>query len=234
MTQTLIITGASAGIGKATAAYFIEKSWNVVNLSRRKCPVAGVQSIQVDLSRPGFLADIQAELESAVSGEDRICLVHNAAWLNKDSLQNLSGDVFREIQEINIIAPQVLNQFLHAFMKPGSSILYIGSTLSEKAVPGAYSYVVSKHAIIGMMRATCQDLAGRSIHTAAICPGFTDTEMLNNHLNHDQEILNAVKSMSAYNRLIKPEEIAEMLFFSASNPIINGAVLHGNLGQVER
>ena len=44
-------------------------------------------------------------------------------------------------------------------------------------MPHSFSYVVSKHALVGMMRATCQDLAGREIHTACICPGFTDTEM---------------------------------------------------------
>jgi 3-oxoacyl-[acyl-carrier protein] reductase len=67
-------------------------------------------------------------------------------------------------------------------MGPGSSVLYVGSTLSEKAVPGSFSYVVSKHAQLGMMRATCQDLMGTGIHTAMVCPGFTDTEMLRNHL----------------------------------------------------
>ena len=83
-----------------------------------------------------------------------------------------------------------------------------------------------------MMRSACQDLAGRDIHTACICPGFTDTEMLRNHI--PDEAMESVRAMSAYNRLIDPDEIAEALFWAASNPVINGAVLHANLGQVER
>ncbi len=82
-----------------------------------------------------------------------------------------------------------------------------------------------------MMRATCQDLAGRRIHTACICPGFTDTEMLRQHVSADA--MESVKAMSAYNRLIDPDEIAETLFWAAQNPVINGSVLHANLGQVE-
>ena len=118
-------------------------------------------------------------------------------------------------------------------MSAGSAILYVGSTLSEKAVANSFTYVTSKHAMLGMMRATCQDLAGLKIHTACICPGFTDTEMLRAHVGQDPDILESIAGGSALGRLIEPTEIADLLFFSAENPIINGAVLHGNLGQIE-
>ena len=117
-------------------------------------------------------------------------------------------------------------------MAAGSSILFVGSTLAEKAVPGSFSYVVSKHAQIGMMRACCQDLAGTGIHTACICPGFTDTEMLREHVPADA--MAAVRGMSAFNRLIEPQEIAETLLWAAGTPVLNGSVIHANLGQVER
>ena len=101
-------------------------------------------------------------------------------------------------------------------------------------MPGAHSYVVSKHAMIGMMRATCQDLAGRGIHTACVCPGFTDTEMLRAHLGEDASVIEAIAGNCTFDRLITPGEIAATLEFAATNPVINGAVIHANLGQVER
>jgi len=104
--------------------------------------------------------------------------------------------------------------------------------LSEKAVPGSFSYVTTKHAMVGMMRATCQNLAGRRIHTACICPGFTDTEMLRQHVPEDA--MPQIQSMSAYDRLVSPDEIANTLLWTAQNPVINGAVIHANLGQIER
>ncbi len=126
-----------------------------------------------------------------------------------------------------------LNQRLLPLLPRTSSVLYVGSTLAEKAVPGAFSYIVSKHAQLGMMRATCQDLMGSGIHTAMICPGFTDTEMLRAHLGSDPDVAAAVAGMNSFNRLIAPEEIAELIRWAHHNPVINGAVLHANLGQKE-
>jgi NAD(P)-dependent dehydrogenase (short-subunit alcohol dehydrogenase family) len=83
-----------------------------------------------------------------------------------------------------------------------------------------------------MMRATCQDLVGTGIHTACICPGFTDTEMLRDHV--PTEAMGAISAMSAFGRLIDPEEIASTLLWAADSPVLNGAVIHANLGQVER
>ena len=234
MKQLLIITGGSSGIGNATAKGFITQGWAVVNLSRRPCPTEGVVSIRVDFSKPGFIADLREGLRSHMEKAEQICLIHNAALLNKDSLHTLDTADFQRVLAISLVAPQLLNTFILPHMKAGSSILYVGSTLSEKAVPGAFSYVISKHAQLGMMRATCQDLHGSGIHTACICPGFTDTEMLNKHLNHDQDILAAVQSCNAFNRLIEPREIADVLWFAAGRPVVNGAVLHANLGQIER
>ena len=84
-----------------------------------------------------------------------------------------------------------------------------------------------------MMKATCQDLTGTGIHTACVCPGFTATEMLLTHLGEDPAVRTAVEGMSTMGRLIEPTEIAQTIRFCVENPVINGAVLHANLGQRE-
>ncbi|MYE84037.1 MAG: SDR family oxidoreductase [Gammaproteobacteria bacterium] len=228
----LLVTGASAGIGTSTAEAFLEAGYAVVNLSRRPCPVAGVTHVRCDLSRPDFLADIAEALATPLASADRIALVHNASRLVNDTALATPSDALRAILETNVVAANTLNGHVLPHMGPGSCILYVGSTLSEKAVPGSFSYVVSKHAIVGMMRATCQDLAGTGVHTACVCPGFTDTEMLREHVPDDA--MASVSAMSAFGRLIAPAEIASTLLFAAENPVLNGAVLHANLGQVER
>jgi 3-oxoacyl-[acyl-carrier protein] reductase len=229
--KCLLITGASAGIGLHTAQRFINEGYTVVNLSRRRCPLEPVNHINCDLSAPGFLENISNQLGPMLSQAEQVVLVHNAARMDNDSAVETPSVTFREVMEVNLVAPNTLNYFSIPYMRPGSAIIYIGSTLGEKAVPGSYTYVVSKHAMIGMMRATCQDLVGREIHTTCVCPGFTDTEMLRQHVPEDA--MDSVRSMSAYNRLINPDEIAETVFWSATNPVINGAVLHANLGQKE-
>ena len=230
--KLLLITGASAGIGLATARHFADDGYTVVNLSRRRCPLPKATHINCDLATPRFLDNISGQLSPLLDEAERIVLIHNAARLDNDTAAETPSNRLREVFEVNLVAPNTLNYFTLPFMRPGSCVLYVGSTLSEKAVPGSFSYVVSTHGLIGMMRATCQDLAGREIHTACICPGFTDTEMLREHVPEDA--LDSVRSLSAYGRLITPDEIAATLHWAAHNPVLNGAVLQANLGQIER
>lgn len=228
-----IITGASVGIGCAAAQGFRDKGFEVFNLSRRQCPVAGVTSLATDLSDEGSIAAAAATLKEAIASADQVCLVHNAAQMLKDSVDDCDSAALHDVLQTNVVAINSLNQALLPAMPQGSSLLYVGSTLSEKAVANSFSYVVSKHAQLGMMRATCQDLMGRGIHTAMICPGFTDTEMLQTHLSGNPDVGAAIAAMNSFNRLIKPGEIAELILWAHHNPVINGAVLHANLGQKE-
>ena len=225
-----VVTGASAGIGLATAARFLDAGYAVVNLSRRPCPLAAVTHIRCDLA-----ADIAGQLAGALAprleGAEQIALIHNASRLLNDTATDTPSEALRAVLDINVVAINTLNQLVIPHMGTGSCVLFVGSTLSEKAVPGSFSYVISKHAQVGMMRACCQDFAGTGIHTACLCPGFTDTEMLREHVPADA--MDAVRGMSAFNRLIEPGEIADALLWAANSPVINGSVIHANLGQVE-
>ena len=235
MKRTAIITGASSGIGAAAASMFLDAGFAVINISRRPCPVTGVTDVCGDLSDPKSVQKLAGtlSLQLTETQPSSVCLVHNAALMLKDSADTTDDSSLARVLQINTLAINNLNRELLPLMPSGSSVLFVGSTLSEKAVKGAFSYVVSKHAQLGMMRATCQDLMGRGIHTALICPGFTDTEMLRNHIGQDQKIIEAISAMNSFGRLVEPEEIARLIFWAHSNPVINGAVLHGNLGQVE-
>ena len=229
--STVVISGASKGIGKATAAGFIKTGHLVFNLSRTPADLANIKNIQIDLAVPNAVQEVGAFADSLKPGI--LHLVHNAARLTSETVRSDDIDNFRSVININVIAPQILNAALLPKMNAGSSIVYVGSTLSEKAVPNSYSYVVTKHAMIGMMRATCQDLAGSGIHTACVCPGFTNTEMLRAHVGDSQEVLNSIAAGSTFGRLVEPEEIARTICFAADNPVINGAIIHANLGQLE-
>jgi NAD(P)-dependent dehydrogenase (short-subunit alcohol dehydrogenase family) len=192
-----------------------------------------VTNLACDLSKEAAIASACATLEQVVAGCSEVALVHNASQMLKDRANDCSSDKLRQVMQTNVIGVNSINQRLLPLLPGTSSVLYVGSTLAEKAVPGAFSYIVSKHAQLGMMRATCQDLMGSGIHTAMICPGFTDTEMLRAHLGSDPDVTAAVAGMNSFNRLIAPEEIAELIRWAHHNPVINGAVLHANLGQKE-
>lgn len=231
--RVAVITGASKGIGAAAAQRFLEAQYRVINLSRSNNPDSRVRNIATDLSSPDFVQRLQDALLPALDGAESVCLIHNAALYTRDTVENIQADDFAAIFQVNVIASVQLNQLLLPKMTAGSSILYVGSTLSEKAVAGNVGYVTSKHAVAGLMRATTQDLIGRGIHTACICPGFTETEMLMSHLQTD-EVKRQIAALLSFNRLAQPHEIAEVLFMASQNPVINGSMLHANLGMIER
>lgn len=235
MTDIAILTGASSGIGAAAAEQFLSRGFSVINVSRRACPVPGVESLATDLSDSSSLQTCAQTLRTRLEMEQpsSVSLIHNASLMCKDRCDTTEDADLSRVLSVNVVGINALNRSLLPLMPAGSSVLYVGSTLSEKAVAGAFSYIVSKHAQLGMMRATCQDLMGRGIHTALICPGFTDTSMLRQHVGHDDAVLDSLGEMNSFGRLVAPSEIADLILWAHDHPVINGSVMHGNLGQVE-
>lgn len=232
MKKLAVITGASKGIGKETAKKFTDENWDVINLSRTLCDNEKVVSLAIDLANDNLKEKLKDFFGQFLNKRIQICLVHNACSYFSGSVGNENLNDLHVAWKVNILAPIIINQLLIPYMKSQSSILYIGSTLSEIAVPGCMSYVISKHALLGLMRSTCQDLSGRGIHTCCICPGFTETEMLTDHLNAGKRDINVITDKILMKRLIQPREIADFIFYSANQPILNGAVLHANLGSI--
>ncbi len=226
-----IITGASRGIGYATATLFLQHGWQVINTSRHPCDLSDVTNIQADFNAFDQ-AVVSQQLKKHLPTHARICLIHNASWYQHDRIDKLPMQNMSDSLTVGVIVPSQLNQYCLPHMISGSSILYLGSTLSEKAVKNAASYIVNKHAVVGLMRATCQDLDNRGIHTACVCPGFTDTEMLRSHIGDDPTVQRRLTDMVSARRFATPDEIAELLWSCAEQPVINGSVIHANLGQI--
>lgn len=232
MESYLIITGASKGIGFATAKHFHAQGWRIINISRSRCDIPEADNFSIDLSNLDWQLKWQSHLRQSIKHPARICLVHNAAFYHEDTITQLKLTDLNLSLAVNVIAPVLLNQIFIDQMTTGSSIIYIGSTLSEKAVKNKASYIISKHALAGLMKASCEDLATYQdkIHTCCVCPGFTKTEMVIAHTS--KKDINLIKQLVAAHRLIEPDEVAKFVYFCAHNPILNGAMLHANLGQL--
>jgi len=233
MNKALVITGGSKGIGFATSKLFYESDYKIINLSRTQSSLDFVHNIKVDLSQKNWEKKIAEDLLSSCQGLDQITLVHNACLMVGDNVESIEADSFRNILEINLIAPVILNSLLIPLMKKGSSVIYVASTLGTKAVAQMTSYVTSKHAMVGLMKSTTQDLAGRFIHSACVCPGFTNTEMLRNYVGGSEEVLAGMAEGLSEGRLIEPSEIANTILFCSQNSVVNGTILHANLGAIE-
>lgn len=229
---TVIVTGASSGIGLAIAERFASRGHRVLSLARRRCPVDVVESLLIDLAGQDVVPKLLPELLPKLpSSKGVIHVIHNAATLPHDNALEVDAGVLERNLRLNVVTPSLLNAAIIPHMSPGSSIVFVGSTLSEKGVPRRLSYVTGKHAMLGLMRATVQDLWGRGINTACVAPGFVDTGMLRPVLEADPMFEREVLDMVSYGRLIEPEEIAEIVEFVSHTPALNGALINANLGQ---
>src|SRR5690606_20108424 len=119
---------------------FQQQGFKVINLSRRPIPLESAEQVTADMSRPDWLSVCEASLLAKVGQAETLVLVHNAARQDFDKVSDLEAEAFRQSLQVNLVAPQQLNKALIPRMQPGSAIIYIGSTLAEKAVPGTASY----------------------------------------------------------------------------------------------
>lgn len=229
-----VVTGASAGIGRALCARLVADGHRVLGVSRRPCPVDGVVTIPADLGAADGVAACLPALCEAIGQAGTLHLVHNAGVMPEDSVDAFDPVVSERTMRVNVVAPAALTAGLRDRLGRGSGVVVVGSTLSEQGVPGRLSYVMSKHAALGLVRGLAQDLFGTGVHTVCVAPGFTDSAMLRDVLDATPGLEDAAKAMTSYGRLLDPAEVADVIAYALRTPALNGSVVHANLGQRQR
>ena len=237
--RLLIVTGGGSGIGAAVVRQAAADGWLVLNLSRsgmreplEKEHQARVESVQLDLVRDwreSQLAFVQSLLQRHIRAPLRIALVHNAAFSFNDTAAAPALSGMSALLELSTVIPARMNELLIPRMQRGSSILFIGSTLSHKGVAGSLSYVTAKHALLGLARATAKDLYGTGIHSLSICPGPTETPMLRSL--YGEQRLSMFAPLMSEGRLASPEEVAQVVLFAAQSPQMHGALIDAAFGE---
>ena len=134
MAAIAILTGASSGIGAAAASRFLSNGDVVINISRRDCPVSGVETLATDFADDASVANTCEQLIQRLAAHQGtpVCLVHNAALMLKDRCDATGDDDLRQVLAVNVVGINALNRALLPRMPEHSSVLYVGSTLSEK------------------------------------------------------------------------------------------------------
>lgn len=238
--KTLILTGASRGIGHATVKRFSSAGWRVITCSRypfpEDCPWdAGEDDhIQIDLSDPDDIRRGIKVMRERLKGVPLNALVNNAGVSPKseqgDRLNTLTTDfdTWKQVYQVNFFAPIMLARGLIEDLKQGEgSIINVTSIADTRVHPFAgAAYGTSKAALAALTREMAFDFGPYGIRVNSIAPGEIDTSILS---PGTEKIVEKIP----LKRLGRPEEIASMIYVlcSPQSSYVTGAEIHINGGQ---
>jgi 3-oxoacyl-[acyl-carrier protein] reductase len=234
-TGCALVTGASRGIGAATARALSADGWAVaVNYSRDR---AGAESVVASIEESGgralaLRADVSAEAEAdellAAAGElGPVLVLVNNAGVTADALSMRLGDeAWNRVLEVNLTAAFRLTRgVLGPMMRERfGRIVNVSSVVGLRANPGQANYSAAKAGLIALTRTVAAEVARRGITVNAVAPGLIETELTREVTSNGTEGLLA--SIPA-RRSGSPEEVAACIRFLVSDEAayVNGAVL---------
>jgi len=190
--KTVVITGASRGIGHYTAKCFLERGWQIITSSRDDVPAECLRDpnwtshIPADLANPESVAAFVSEVNELLGDGPLHALINNAGLSPKtpfkERLGCLNGDLdaWKEVFEINFYAALRLSRgFAAALHRGKGSVVNITSIAGHRIHPFAGSaYSISKAALSALTRELANEFAALDVRVNAIAPGEIETEMV--------------------------------------------------------
>jgi len=238
--RTLLLTGASRGIGHATVKRFSSAGWRVITCSRHafpeECPwEAGPEDhIQVDLANPEATEAAIAEIKSRLDNGELHALVNNAGISPKGkdgkrlgSLETTRAD-WQHVFQVNFFAPIMLARGLvEELRRAKGAVVNVTSIAGSRVHPFAgAAYATSKAALASLTREMAGDFGPLGIRVNAIAPGEIDTAILSPGTDKLVEQI-------PLRRLGQPDEVAKIIYVlcTETSSYVNGAEIHINGGQ---
>lgn len=238
--RTLLLTGASRGIGHATVKRFASAGWRVLACSRQpfpeNCPWEGGQDdhIQVDLANPEDTLRAIEEIRERLPDGRLHGLVNNAGISPKGAGGARMGAIqtpfadWQQVFQVNFFAPIMLARGLIDELKATrGAVVNVTSIAGGRVHPFAgAAYATSKAALAGLTREMAADFGPFGIRVNSISPGEIDTSILSPGTEKIVETL-------PLRRLGTPEEVAKAIYFlcTDASSYVTGAELHINGGQ---
>lgn len=239
--RTLLLTGASRGIGHATVKRFSAAGWRVITCSRHafpeNCPweMGPEDHIQVDLADSKNTEEAIAEIKRRLADGLLHALVNNAAISPKaEGGKRLSSldttiDVWQHVFNVNFFAPIMLARGLLDELKAAhGSVVNVTSIAGSRVHPFAgAAYATSKAALASLTREMAADFGAVGVRVNAIAPGEIDTSILSPGTEK------IVEQQIPLRRLGTPDEVAKIIYVlcTDTSSYVNGAEIHINGGQ---
>ncbi|HEY3307616.1 MAG TPA: 3-oxoacyl-ACP reductase FabG [Desulfuromonadaceae bacterium] len=232
-----LVTGASKGIGAATALVLARDGYDIwLNYRSDHTAAAAIGARIEELGRSCKLlcfdvadpADVKAVLAPLLEHECPLVLVNNAGFA-KDALMVWMGEnEWKDVLSVHLDGFFLVTRLLLVGMlkKRAGRIINIASTSGESGMPGQVNYSAAKAGLIGATKALATEVSKRNVLVNAVSPGFIETEMI------EGLPLERILPMIPMGRVGKPEEVAEVVGFLCSEKAsyISGQVISVNGG----
>ena len=230
MAQTVIVTGASSGIGRATTLKFAAAEASVLAVGRDGAALAAVVKEAAAL---GWLAELFVADFTAPDMHDCIVaaclerfgtlttLVNAAGIIATGTIESTTDEQWAKVMDINLHAPfRLMRAATDALIASGGSIVNVSSVNGLRSFPGLIAYCVSKSAVDHLTRCAALELASKGVRVNAVNPGVTVSN-LHRRGGMSEESYEAFLTRSRETHPLgrpgQPDEIADVIFFLASD-----------------
>lgn len=234
--KTLLITGGSQGIGRATVEHFLRKDWRVVFVARNPDGIA--RSVD-ELAAAGFGSDVVQGLALDVGDLDAVCalpsrceffsdgmdaLVLNAFYQKIKPAQELTAEDLNQHWKVNNLSPIMLvNASFAKLQECRGAVVYVSSIMDERLAPGYAAYGASKAYMKAFVRHAALDYGPQGVRINVVSPGLVRTDALQRAIDVEglegraksEEML---RQVPMENRCAEPAEIAEAIWFAITGP----------------
>ena len=220
--KNVLITGAASGIGRASAEAALQAGARVALLDLHRPDLAqwpaewhaNAKALQADITEPEQVQTALDEALAFLGGVDG--LVNAAGIANTDLANEVSLADWRRVIDVNLTGTFIVCQACepHLRQQSGASIVNLSSGQGLAPSPRRSAYAASKHGVIGWTRSIAQEW-GPHIRANAVCPGATDTPMLQD--GYSPQALQAIGQRYSLGRIGQADEIAAAVLFLLSD-----------------
>ncbi len=218
MKKTVIVTGASSGIGHALSNLYLDKGWNVVLAARRLEPMQNITSafdsnqfllVPTDVTK---YEECENLIQKSVEKYGRIdCLINNAGISMRALLNDSEVSVIQKVMDVNFNGLVYCTKLALPYIKESKgSIVGVSSIAGYRGLPARTGYSASKFAMNGFLEALRTEELKSGVHILTACPGFTASNIRNLALSNDGQPQG--DSPRQEEKMMSAEEVASHIY----------------------